>query len=130
MQHYIEFVSTYGFQETLERLRGAVRKRSLTIFCEVDHRKNAESVGLSMGNATVVSFGDPRAGTPLMVENPRVALELPLKILVYEKEGKTAVGFRNPEWLSQDLSNVEALSRMKSLLTSLSLEASGSRLDA
>ncbi|WP_171823592.1 hypothetical protein [Thermogymnomonas acidicola] len=56
-----------------------MRKRSLTIFCEVDHRKNAESVGLSMGNATVVSFGDPRAGTPpLMVENPpRVALELP-----------------------------------------------------
>ena len=60
----------------------------ITIFATIEHHKAAEAVGESMPPATVLIVGNPKVGTALMQENPRLAIELPLKILIYE-DGKT-----------------------------------------
>src|ERR671920_2155882 len=69
--------------ETLRRLRETVRERGLEEFAFIDHSGAAEQVGLEMQEAKLLIFGSPKAGTPLMVASPLLALDLPLKILVW-----------------------------------------------
>jgi len=73
--------------ETLERLRRMVREKGLEEFALIDHSGAAERVGLEMQEAKLLIFGSPRAGTPLMVASPLLALDLPLKILVWRNRG-------------------------------------------
>lgn len=88
--------STYPFSETVTRLRSALEGNGLTIFGTIDHRAAARSVGLDMPPATVLIYGNPKAGTPLMLAAPDFALELPLRVLVREgDQGKIFVTF-NP----------------------------------
>lgn len=68
--------------ETLARVERANAARGLTVFARIDHRAGARASGLDMHEATVLVFGNPRAGTPVMVEQPLVALDLPLRVLV------------------------------------------------
>ena len=76
--------STYpSVSETLRHLRETVRERGLEEFAFIDHSGAAERVGLEMQEAKLLIFGSPRAGTPLMVASPLLALDLPLKILVW-----------------------------------------------
>lgn len=76
--------SIYTFAETIGRLRAALESKGFTIFATIDHRAAAQSVGLEMPPTTVLVFGNPRGGTPLMVAAPDFALELPLRVLVRE----------------------------------------------
>src|ERR671912_1697455 len=69
--------------ETLERLEEAVREKGLQTFAVVDHSGEAERVGLRMQEAKLLIFGSPKAGMPLMVASPLLALDLPLKALVW-----------------------------------------------
>lgn len=80
--------STASFQVTLHRLKEELKKRKLTIFAEFNHRQNAVEAGLVMPESTVLVFGAPKAGTQLMLENPAIALELPLRIAVWEDTEK------------------------------------------
>ena len=83
--------SKYGFQETQTRLEAAVKEKSLTTFAKIDH---AKGVGLSMQQATVTIFGNPKGGTPFMVASPQSAIDFPLKALVWENaEGKIFVSY-------------------------------------
>ncbi|MFJ1353467.1 DUF302 domain-containing protein [Capnocytophaga canimorsus] len=84
-------VSSYDFDETLKRLKVTFEEKNLTLFAEINHTAHAEKVGLPLTSATVLLVGNPKAGTPLMQQNVEVAIELPLKILVFKKEGTAQV---------------------------------------
>lgn len=85
---YGDFQSPLAFEETVAALQKTLNSKGITIFATIEHHKAAEAVGESMQPATVLIVGNPKVGTALMQENPRLAIELPLKILIYE-EGKT-----------------------------------------
>ena len=76
--------SSFSAKEIVERLQETMRSRGLTIFSHINHSKEARRVGLEMQEAHVLIFGSPKAGTPLMIASPLLALELPLKILVWQ----------------------------------------------
>lgn len=76
--------SSFSAKEIVERLQETMRNRGLTIFSHINHSKEARRVGLEMQEAHVLIFGSPKAGTPLMIASPLLALELPLKILVWQ----------------------------------------------
>lgn len=86
----MKLASPYSFDDTLTRLRTTLASKGMTIFATIDHQAAARAAGLAMQPATVVVFGNPKGGTPLMQAAPDFALELPLKVLVREDEqGKT-----------------------------------------
>ena len=85
---YEDFQSPLAFEETVAALRKTLNSKGITVFATIEHHKAAEAVGESMSPATVLIVGNPKVGTALMQENPLLAIELPLKILIYE-EGKT-----------------------------------------
>jgi uncharacterized protein (DUF302 family) len=76
--------SPFSVEETLERLQEIIRIRNLTLFANIDHSGGAKRVGLTMQEAHVLIFGNPKGGTPLMIASPLIALELPLKVLVWQ----------------------------------------------
>ena len=87
--------------ETLERLRNVVRERGLEEFALIDHGGAAESAGLTMQEAKLLIFGSPKAGTPLMAAFPLLALDLPLKVLVWrDREGKVLVSYNATSYLA------------------------------
>jgi uncharacterized protein (DUF302 family) len=78
--------SPFSVEETLERLQAAIHSRNLNIFAQIDHSGEARRVGLTMQEAHVLIFGNPKGGTPLMIASPLLALDLPLKVLVWQGE--------------------------------------------
>ena len=83
---YADFESPLAFEETVAALQKTLNSKGITIFATIDHQAAAEAVGESMQPATVLVVGNPKVGTALMQENPRLAIELPLKILIYEED--------------------------------------------
>jgi uncharacterized protein (DUF302 family) len=93
--------SPYPVDATVAKLKAAIAARGLTLFAEIDHDGGAARAGLSMPPARVLIFGNPKAGTPLMVARPLLALDLPLKVLVWaEPEGRVSVSYSSPEFLA------------------------------
>src|SRR5579863_18843 len=76
--------SSFSVEETLARLQEIIRSRNLTLFAHIDHSGEARRVGLTMQEAHVLIFGNPKGGTPLMIASPLLALDLPLKVLVWQ----------------------------------------------
>lgn len=76
--------SNHSVDETLARLKDLLRDRNVTLFAVIDHSGEAEKAGMKMRPTKLVIFGSPKAGTPLMLAAPSSALDLPLKILVWE----------------------------------------------
>ena len=83
---YADFESPLAFEETVVALQKELNSRGITIFATIEHHQAAEAVGENMQPATVLIVGNPKVGTALMQENPRLAIELPLKILIYKEE--------------------------------------------
>lgn len=84
--------SKYGFSETLNVLNQTLTQKGMTIFATIDHQDAAHKNGLTMQPATVLIYGTPKVGTPLMIKDPSLALQLPLKVLVTEAQtGKVEV---------------------------------------
>jgi uncharacterized protein (DUF302 family) len=94
--------SPYSVEQTLARLEALLEKQGLTLFCRIDHSGEALKSGLSMRPTQLVIFGSPKAGTPLMVASPTLAIDLPLKALIWQDEaGKVWVSYNDPEYLKQ-----------------------------
>jgi len=94
--------SHYSVRETLQRVEAVLRANGLTIFGRVDHSAEAEKVGLEMLPAQVLIFGSPKAGTPLMLASPTLAIDLPLKALTWEDaDGTVWLSYNSPEYLKQ-----------------------------
>ena len=87
--------------ETLERLEEAVRQNGLQTFAVVDHSGEAERVGLQMQETKLLIFGSPKAGTPLMVASPLLALDLTLKALVWEDGDRVRVSYNATSYLAE-----------------------------
>jgi uncharacterized protein (DUF302 family) len=98
----ISVSSRYSVSDTLARLESAVKEKGLTVFEVVDHSGEAENAGLKMRPTKLLIFGSPKAGTPLMLAAPSLAIDLPLKTLVAEDEqGKVWVTYNSPEYLRE-----------------------------
>ncbi len=82
----VERASPLSFDLTLERLSQAITGAGMTIFARIDHSANARDVGMTMPPSTVLIYGNPKGGTPVMIAAPLAALDLPLRVLVRERE--------------------------------------------
>jgi uncharacterized protein (DUF302 family) len=98
----VQLSSNHSFEDTFKRLESGVSSRGLTVFARIDFSGDAERAGLKMKPTRMLIFGSPKAGTPLMIATPTLAIDLPLKILVSEDEkGKVRVSFNSPDYLKE-----------------------------
>ena len=98
----VDLPSKHSVDETLDKLRGILAGKNITLFTIVDHSGEAAKVGIKMLPTKLVIFGNPKAGTPLMVASPSIAIDLPLKILVWEDaQGKVWVSYNSPAYLQE-----------------------------
>ena len=96
----VHLTSGISVSATLEHLLSILREKMITIFAVVDHSGEAAKAGIAMPETKLVIFGNPKAGTPLMLAEPDIALELPLKILIAEApDGATCVSYNDPAYL-------------------------------
>ncbi len=94
--------SPFSVTVTLEKLKAAITGKGLNLFAHIDHRAGAIAAGLQMQPAHVLIFGHAKAGTPPMIASPLLALDLPLKVLVWEDPAdKVWVSYNTPEFLIQ-----------------------------
>ena len=98
----IDIPSNHSVDETVERLKGILQAKGITLFALVDHSGEAANVGMKMPPTKLLIFGNPRAGTPVMLAAPSSAIDLPLKILVWEDgQGKVRITYTSPGYLQE-----------------------------
>jgi uncharacterized protein (DUF302 family) len=98
----VDIRSAHSVDDTVEKLKGILQSKGVAVFAVVDHSGEAAKVGLKMPNTKLVIFGSPKAGTPLMLAAPSIAIDLPLKILVWEDaQGQAWVSYNTPEYLAE-----------------------------
>ena len=85
---------------TVAKLTGIISAKGVKLFAVIDQSAEARQVGLSLRDTTLVIFGSPAAGTPVMAASPLAALDLPLKVLVWDDEGQTKVSYYSPDALA------------------------------
>jgi uncharacterized protein (DUF302 family) len=92
--------SASGYAETTKRLIEAIASRGLAVFARIDHAAAAREVGLELAAEEVLIFGSPQAGTPLMQSDPRIGVELPLRMLIWTDGDGTMLGYNDPRGLA------------------------------
>jgi uncharacterized protein (DUF302 family)/uncharacterized membrane protein YidH (DUF202 family) len=98
----INKASNHSVDETVEKLKGILLAKGATLFALVDHSGEAEKVGMKMRPTKLLIFGNPKGGTPIMLAAPSAAIDLPLKILVWEDgQGKVWASYNSPSYLQQ-----------------------------
>jgi uncharacterized protein (DUF302 family) len=121
--------SKFTVKETGERLVAELEKRGIRVAARIDHAAGAKAAGLDMPPTEVIMFGNPRLGTPLMLAQPSVAIELPMKMLIWQdKSGKVMIGYAPPSDLKaryQISGQDEPLNMMTGALAGLAKAASG-----
>ncbi|GGA51853.1 DUF302 domain-containing protein [Dyella nitratireducens] len=96
----LRFHSPHAFKETVQRLHAALAERGIKVFASIDQQAEAVAIGLMMPPTTLIIFGNPKAGTPLMLANPDAGIDLPLKALVVENEpGRVEVLINSTKYL-------------------------------
>jgi uncharacterized protein (DUF302 family) len=117
--------SNHSVDQTVDRFKQILEAKGVTLFALVDHSGEAAKVGMKMLPTKLLIFGGPKAGTPVMLAAPSIALDLPLKILIWEDEhGKVWISYNGAEYLQerhgvpqqllQNLAVVEALATQAS----------------
>jgi uncharacterized protein (DUF302 family) len=92
--------SRHSVEETVVKLQAILRAKAVKLFALVDHSGEAEKVGMQMRPTKLLIFGNPKAGTPLMIASPSVAIDLPLKMLVWEDAArKTWISYNGAQYL-------------------------------
>jgi uncharacterized protein (DUF302 family) len=91
--------SPFSFRETVQRILDALSAHGIKVFATWDQQAEANAVGLTMPPTTLIVFGNPKAGTPLMLAQPEAALDLPLKALILESDGQASVCFNTPDYI-------------------------------
>ena len=98
----IDKPSNHSVDETVEKLKRILQSKGVTLFATVDHSGEAAKVGMKMRPTKLLIFGNPKGGTPLMLAAPSTAIDLPLKILVWEDEqGQAWVSHNSPVYLQK-----------------------------
>jgi uncharacterized protein (DUF302 family) len=112
--------SNHSVDQTIEKLEKTLQAKGVKVFALVDHSGEAKRAGMSMRPTKLLIFGHPKAGTPVMIASPTIAIDLPLKILVSEdSEGQVWISYNSPLYLQarhslpqelvQNIAVVEAL---------------------
>jgi uncharacterized protein (DUF302 family) len=116
--------SHHTVDETVERLQSLLQAKGVTLFALVDHSGEAAKAGLTMRPTKLLIFGNPVGGTPVMVAAPSIAIDLPLKILVWEDgEGSVWLSWNSPEYLQERHGVPEALVKNISVAEGLAEQA-------
>jgi uncharacterized protein (DUF302 family) len=98
----VDKASNHSVDETVAKLKEILQSKGVTLFATVDHSGEAAKVGMKMRSTKLLIFGSPKAGTPLMQAAPSVAIDLPLKILIWEDtQGKAWVSYNSPAYLQK-----------------------------
>jgi uncharacterized protein (DUF302 family) len=96
----VTLASPRSVEQTLEKLEEVLRSKGVPIFALIDHSGEAERAGMKMPPTKLLIFGNPKAGTPVMLASPSIAIDLPLKILVWEDEnGKVWISYNSLAYL-------------------------------
>ena len=120
----ISQLSQYSVPVTIDRLEAVLEVKGITIFARIDQQAEAEKVGLSLCPTQLLLFGNPKAGTSLMVAEPTIALDLPLKVLAWEAtDGKVWVSYNDPNYLKQRFSLSDELVKNIAIIAPLINEA-------
>ena len=94
--------SNHSVDQTVDKLKSILDARGVTLFALVDHSGEAAKAGLNMRPTKLLIFGNPRAGTPVMLAAPSIAIDLPLKILVWEDDrGRVWLSYNDPAYLQR-----------------------------
>jgi uncharacterized protein (DUF302 family) len=93
-------VSPRSFADTVARLKELLAEKNVKLFSVIDQRAEARGAGLDLRDTTLVIFGNPAAGTPVMDAAPLSALDLPLKVLIWDDAGQTKVSYYAPATLA------------------------------
>jgi len=121
--------SAHDFSTTLERLVGAIEQKGIKIFARIDHAAGATSVGLPLWPTTLVIFGNPAAGTPLMQAAQTAGIDLPLKALVWQDaDGTVKLTYNDPSWIAARHklgAAAQAVTAMSAALASFVRQATG-----
>jgi len=112
--------SNHSVDQTVSRLETILRDKGITLFAIIDHSGEAAKAGMTMRPTKLLIFGNPKAGTPLMLASPSIAIDLPLKMLVWEDDyGQVWVSYNSPEYLIQRhhllpefIQNIAAISKL------------------
>ena len=116
----VSLLSRYDVKKTIDMLEAALHAKGVTIFARIDQQAEAEKAGLSMNPMELLIFGNPEAGTPLMVANPLSGIELPLKVLAWQDdEGKVWLSYNDFAYLQQRFSLPDDLIRPISMIAGL-----------
>jgi uncharacterized protein (DUF302 family) len=98
----VNIPSNHSVDETVDRIKSILQAKGVTLFAVIDHSGEAAKVGMTMPPTKLVIFGSPKAGTPLMLAAPSIAIDLPLKLLVWQDtQGKVWISYNSPEYLQQ-----------------------------
>jgi uncharacterized protein (DUF302 family) len=98
----VDVPSNHSVDQTVDRLKDILQSKGVTLFALIDHSGEAEKVGMKMPSTKLLIFGNPKGGTPLMLAAPSVAIDLPLKILIWQdREGKVWLSYNSPEYLQE-----------------------------
>jgi uncharacterized protein (DUF302 family) len=98
----VDLAANHSVDAMVEKLKGILQAKGVTVFALIDHSGEAEKAGMKMRPTKLLIFGNPRAGTPLMLAAPSSAIDLPLKILLWEDaRGKTWVSYNSPAYLQE-----------------------------
>ena len=98
----VKIPSHHSVDQTVDKLKAILESKGVRLFALIDHSGEAEKVGLKMPPTKLLVFGNPKAGTPLMLAAPSVAIDLPLKILVAEdSDGKVWISYNSAEYLKE-----------------------------
>ncbi len=99
--------SVNSVDKTVMKLEKIMKKKGITIFATIDFRKGAQSVGSDMTDAKLIIFGNPKLGTRIIQRDTRIAIDLPMKILVYKDfDGKTKIEYKDPKNLEKEWKNL------------------------
>src|SRR5215468_3890564 len=116
--------SNHSVGETVDRLKTILQSKGVTLFAVIDHSGEAEKVGMKMPPTKLLIFGSPKAGTPLMLAAPTIAIDLPLKILVSEdNQGKVWLSYNTAEYLKDRHGLPENLLQNIAVVSSLADQA-------
>lgn len=94
-------VSEHAVGDTMDRLEKAVTKAGFKVFARVDHAAGAKTVDMQLAPTELLIFGNPKGGTVLMQQQITVGIDLPLKYLVWEADGKVMIGWNDPQWMAE-----------------------------
>ena len=98
----VQIPGSHSVDETVEKLKTILQSKGVTLFALVDHSGEAAKAGMMMPNTKLLIFGSPKAGTPVMLAAPSIAIDLPMKILVAEDTaGKVSISYNSSDFLGQ-----------------------------